>query len=59
MDFVNKDAREGRERDRGFLMACIYLLLGIFLGGLSAFLIMAMFFVAKKADDHEAARIQL
>jgi hypothetical protein len=34
-------------------MALLYLSVGIFLGGVSAFLAMAMFFLAKETDDME------
>ncbi len=34
-------------------MALLYVSLGIFLGGVSAFLAMAMFFLAKETDDME------
>lgn len=34
-------------------MALLYLSLGFFLGGISALVIMAMFFVSKRAGDSE------
>jgi formate-dependent nitrite reductase membrane component NrfD len=34
-------------------MAALYIAIGMILGGISAIIIMAMFFVAKRADDKQ------
>lgn len=36
-------------------MAILYIALGIIVGGLSALILMAMFFVSKEADDHDTS----